>query len=221
MKGSNTLEIYTDGPGFMFWASTVYILKNMNINLEYGPDKIIAFSMLPDEVSMFDKGQISFYASGTGNLKVKVNGVEIYSGAPKGVTTVEFDYLDTPIKSGSNIITFIDRDGVYSLHDVELKIYLLHNKSVIIRKFNITEENYSLLEKGLVKGRIDYRVETIARPGPLTIKLNGNTLGVFNPEEGWNSAEFDVNDAQLGENDIEFSGTGGYQISEIKIGLVA
>ena len=219
VKSSNKIEVLTDGPGLYFWASTIYILKNVNINLEYGPEKIVAFELVPDEISMFDRGELSFYASGTDTLEIKVNGVEVYEDSPRGNVKVNFDYLKVPLRSGGNLITFIDRDGVYNLNDVYFNIFLLNNQSVLMREFNLTDANFDLLNRGIMDGRIDYTVDSIARQGPIKIEINSKTIGSFTPEMGSNSVEFGPANAQLGDNDIRFSSMGGYQLSDIVIGL--
>jgi hypothetical protein len=221
VKKSNRIEILTDGPGFYFWASTTYQLKNVNINLEYGPEKIVAFELVPDEISMFDRGELSFYAGGTETLEIKVNGVEIYEDSPRGNVKVSFDYLRVPLKAGGNLITFIDREGVYNLNDVYFNIFLLNNQSVLMREFNLTDANFDLLNKGIMKGRIDYTVDSISRQGPIKIEINSRTIGSFTPDLGSNSVEFGPANAQLGENDIKFSSMGGYQLSDIVVGLAA
>ena len=221
VKGSNRLDILTDGPGLYFWASTAYVLKNVNVNLEYGPEKIIAFELVPDEISMFDRGELSFYAGGTGTLQVKVNGVGVYEESPRGSVKVGFDYLKVPLRPGGNLITLIDRDGVYNLNDAYFDIFLLNNQSVLVREFNLTDANFDLLSKGIMKGRIDYTVDSISRQGPIGIEINGRTIGSFTPDLGSNSAEFGPANAQLGENDIRFSSMGGYQLSDIAVGLAA
>ncbi len=219
VKSSNTLEMYAEGPGALFWASTVYILKSVELNLEYGPERIIAFQMVPDEISAFDRASLSFWADGEGTLEIKVNGVTAYRGSPKGASEVEFSYLDVPLNSGNNILTFIDREGVYSIQGAALRIFLLDNRSVILRRFNLTEEEFGLLEKGWMKGEVEYNVESVERKGQVTVKLNGNVLGSLSPETGWNSAGFGAEQAQMGENDIEITSTGGYSIPEIKVTL--
>jgi hypothetical protein len=221
VKSSNKIEILSDGPGFYFWASTVYVLKNVNINLEYGPEKIVAFELVPDEISMFDRGELDFYASGTGDLEIKVNGVGIYEESPRGNVKVSFDYLRVPLRAGGNLITFIDREGVYSLNDAVFNMFLLNNQSVLMREFNLTQANFDLLDKGIMKGRIDYTVNSIARQGVIKMEINSKTIGSFTPEMGSNSAEFGPANAQLGENDIKFSSMGGYQLSDIVVGLAA
>ncbi len=221
VKSSNSLEIYCDGPGMLFWASTVYVLKNLNVNLEYGPDRLVAFQLIPEEVSMFDRGEITFYGSGTGSMEIKVNGMKIFNVSSHGLSKAEFGYGDAPLKAGNNILTFSDRTGTYSVQDAELRIFLFNNKTVLLRQFNLTPQNFDLLQKNVMKGRIDYKVDSVIRNAPLMISINDNSLGPLFPVEGWNSADFGSAQAQEGENDIRFSSVGGYQISEIKIGLAA
>lgn len=218
VKQSNTLTVLCDGPGMMFWASTVYQLKNFNVNLEYGPERVIPFEMLPSEMQEFDRIELSFFGSGTGTLQVKVNGVSVYQGSPRGVEKVDFNLFEAPVKAGQNIITFIDRDGAYTLQDTQMKIFLMSSKAVVTRTFNLTQENYNLMSQGF-QGRINYFVDNIARQGSLEIKLNNKIIPVTTPQVGWNTASFTSSEAVVGDNTLAFSGTGNYQITTTRVEL--
>jgi len=218
VKASNTLVVMCDGPGMMFWASTMYILKNFNVNLEYGPERVIPYEMLPSEMQTFDRIEVSFFASGTGTLEIKNNGVSIYSGSPSGAETVKFNMLESPVWSGQNIMTFIDKTGSYTLQDTQLKVFLATSNVDVTRVFNITQENYNLMVQGF-QGRVNYFVDNIASPGSLEITMNGYIIPVSTPQVGWNTASFTSSEALVGENTITFSGTGNYQITTARVEL--
>jgi hypothetical protein len=218
VKPSNTLTVMCDGPGMMFWASNVYQLRNFNVNLEYGPERVIPFEMLPSEMQNFERIDVTFFATGTGTLEVKANGVSVYQGYPSGASTVSFNLFDAPVRSGQNIMTFIDRDGTYTLQDTELKIYLATSNVAVTRGFNITQENYNLMLQGF-QGRVNFFIDNIASPGSLEITLNDKVVPVSTPQVGWNTASFTSSDVVAGGNTITFSGTGNYQISTARIEL--
>ena len=219
VRESNTLEAYTTGPGFYFWASSVYIIKNFNVNLEYGPHRVIPFEMLPSEMDRFDRAELSAYASGTGRLDIKINGVSVYSDYPRGVFAQEFTLFNAPIRAGQNIVTFIDEIGTYTLRDTVLRIYITGHQSTAGHSFNITEENYNFLAQGIFRGKVDYMIDSIAKSGGVEITMNGHQLSTPAPRIGWNSAYFTANIVNVGENQAVFSGTGSFDISEAIIGL--
>jgi hypothetical protein len=188
------------------------------VNLEYGPAKLISFEIFPRELEAWNKGEVSFYSTGSGALSIKINGKEIYNQRPGITNTVGFEYNDAPLKVGNNIISLSCPDGVLNLQDVNLKVFLLTNEVVRTRDFNITSVYYNFLKQGK-KGRIDYKIDSITREGTLRIKLNNRALSVPAPITGLNSVYFTADHANEGENTLEFSGTGSWYISDVGVGV--
>ncbi len=217
VKSSNTLEIDCEYNAWWFWATSIYTLRNFNVNLEYGPERLIPFNLLASELQGFNKGEINFDGSGC-DLMVKVNGIDVYQGTPDGDTKIEFTYQEVPLTPGGNIVAFISTSGICNLRNAEFKIFLVGNQVVATRKFDLTAGNYNLLNQGFT-GKVNYKIDSIMRTGSLTIKLNGGSLSVPSPKTGWNSATFTISDVQDGENEVSFSGTGAFDISEARIEL--
>lgn len=218
VRESNTLKIMAEGPGLIFWASSTYILQNLDIEVEYGPEKVLPFQIMSGELQSFDKGEISFYSEEDQNLTVKVNNIEIYSDSEFGSVTMDFDFFRVPLQTGNNILSFSSPSSL-RLRNVELKIFLLSNEITRTRFFNITGEHLNLLNQGVVTGKIEVIVDTITRPGALTVKLNGHSLSVPTIQEGSNTITFYSGDVMEGENELRFSGTGSFYISEANVGL--
>jgi hypothetical protein len=219
VKAGNTLEVYTTGPGMMFWASSIYVLKNFNVNLDYGPQRIIPFQITPDEMERFMKAELSAYASGTGRLDIKINGVMVYSEYPRGMITREFTLFDAPMRSGQNILALGDDTGTYTLRDAVFRIYVTGERSSPSSTFEMSEENYNLIDRNILRGRISYRIAGMARPGAVEIRINGREIPTQAPIVGWNSASFTSDDVGPGINTITFSGTGSFDIPEAIISL--
>jgi hypothetical protein len=219
VRGSNSLEVSVTGPGLFFWASSVYIIKNFNVNLDYGPARIIPFEMLSSEMEKFEKIELSSYASGTGTLVIKVNGVQVFSGTPNGLMREDFTLFEAPVRPGQNILTLIDQTGTYTLRDTVFKVFITGDQSVARHRFNMSDENYNFLANSIFHGKVDYYIENIARPGRVEIEVNGRQLGTSTPRPGWNSAAFTADSVQVGDNVITFSGTGSFRIREAIIGL--
>jgi hypothetical protein len=217
VKSSNTLEIDCEYNPWWFWATSTYTLRNFNVNLDYGPERYIPFTLLASELQGFNRGEINFDGSGC-DLVVKVNGINVYQGTPSGETEIDFTYQGVPLTPGGNMVAFVSTSGICNLRNAEFKIFLVGNQVVATRKFDLITEKYNLLNQGFT-GKVNYKIDSIMRTGSLTIKLNGGSLSVPSPKTGWNSATFTVSDVQEGENEVSFSGTGAFDIAEARIEL--
>jgi hypothetical protein len=215
VKDSNTLEIDADYNAWFFWARSTYVLRNFNVNVEYGPERLIPFELLSSELQGFNKGEVTFDGYGC-SLLVRVNRVDVYQGTPSGETKIEFTYQDVPLVPGGNIVSFIATSGVCSLRDAQFRIYLIGNEVSSTKTFDLTADSMNMLNQGFA-GKVNYRVDSVIRTGSLSIKLNGKELSVPAPRTGWNTASFTAADVQQGENEIAFSGTGAFDIPEASI----
>jgi hypothetical protein len=213
----NKLEIGADGPGLMFWATTVYQLKAISIDLIYGPAKIVPFELTGPELEAFSKGSLSFYGWGDGNLSIKINGVEIYNKMPSGPDGVNFSMLNVPINLGQNIVSLYVPNGSVRLENTKLELWILTEKIEREKTFNITESQWTALAGG--KGRIEFDVADIMRGGSIKIELNGNALAVPEVKKGINIVQFSSSQANKGLNKIKFSATGAFDIGDVRIGI--
>lgn len=217
----NTLEISAGNPGLYFWAATYYNLLNFRVLGEYGPEKFLSFKVYPNEVEAWSKGILKFYTTRgqQGEITVKLNGKEIYRESnPKHLVIKEFEYseIGNIIKIGDNILAF-KSDKAFEIDDVEFEILLSSGGVTKERDINITRGDINLLSSG--KGEIEFTVDSIYREGVLSIKINNNQLNVQTIRSGENTIEFNSDDVLEGTNTITFSGTGSWDISNVKIGI--
>ena len=216
VKENNVLRVYAEGPGPRFWASTTYVLRDFSVNIDYGPKRLIPFQTLRSELESFSRGELTFYASDNpSRLEIKVNGIEIYDQIPSGFGSAEFDFVTVPLNSGTNIVSF-SSSGRVNLHDVNLNLFLLTNEVIRVRRFNITQEQYTMFDYGY-SGRIEFKIDNVLREGNINIVLNDRTIRVYDYDEGWNDVRFTKEDVNIGENEISFSGTGGFYIDEAAV----
>jgi len=216
---NNNLEIYAEGPGAFFWAATTYELRDVSVDLEYGPSKLASFNLQQSDLESWSKGIISFFATGTGTLAVKVNGVKIYENQPLGYDEIGFEFGDVPLNVGRNIISFSDDTGVMNLQNTKLDIYLLSNELVRSRSFELSKEYYDMLVDGTRTGLIRYYVHSINTDGIL--KIEGTEPIVSErPKLGWNTVEFRGSPVTEGTNTLRFSGSGNWQITDVQVVLV-
>jgi hypothetical protein len=214
---ANKLEVFADGPGFAFWAASVYTLRDFRVELEYGPSKLIAFTLGQGDLNTFSKGELRFIGFGSANMRAHVNGIKIWEGLPDGVETIGFNFTDAPLRLGENIMALDSPTGQVTLNNARLDIYALTNQVARTRTFEITDSQFDMLDKQNKVGEIRFRVDSITRRGDLTIELNGNGIEVSSVRQGWNSAQFTGDQAISGDNTIEFSGTGFWDISEAQV----
>jgi hypothetical protein len=221
VKSSNVLEVSADAPGFQFWASNTYNLRNFGITAEYGDEKFFSFEIYPNEMEAWNKGTIRFYTTSgqTGEITVKLNGKEIYNEQnPSHFVSINLEYSDiaTVAKIGDNILA-MKSDNVFYIDNLNFDILLSTTRAERTREFNITEEDYGLL--GRAKGRISFNVDRVLREGDLSIEINGKELDVQRVELGENEVEFTSGEASKGMNTLRFSGTGGWSISDVRVGV--
>jgi hypothetical protein len=202
----------------------MYIMKDFEVLLNYGPSKIFSFQLNQDEVESWMKGRVSFYATGTSGkstsrLIVKVNGDEVSSVAPDGAGAIEFGYADAPINLGDNLVTFAAQDDMIILHNVQLKLFLSTSELEKQFNFNIFDDKYSLLNSGQYKARIRFYVEDIASGGTLTMNINGNQKAIRTMSAGSNTLYISTTELKSGSNTISFSGAGSWYISKVFVEL--
>lgn len=218
IKGSNILQIYAEGPGLMFWASTVYTLRDFSAELEYGPSVIKSFVLSQPELNAWNSGDLSFYGSGnTGQLRIRMNSNLVYQGMPSGQQSVALNFSNAGPKVGENLLVFDALgNGIFNLNGVQLRLYLMTNQVVKSKTFQLGASDYSKLSSG-GSGIINFTVNSVQRDGDMTIKLNGKYLNVPKPAAGSNVVYFAEAEAAQGTNTMEMTGSGYWDIGEMTI----
>ncbi len=222
VRSSNVLEVSAESPGFQFWSSNVYNLRNFKITAEYGNEKFFSFEVFPNEMEAWHQGTLRFYTTSgqTGEITIKMNGHEIYKEQnPSHLVSIKLNYSEIAnvMKIGDNILS-LKANNVFHIDDLKFDIVLSTTTAERTREFNITEEDYNLLGRG--KGEIAFTVDRVFKDGKLNLELNGRKISVPSPQTGENKAEFATSDLSKGKNTLKFSGTGGWDISDVKVGVV-
>jgi hypothetical protein len=214
----NTLDIYAEHNPVFFWATATYVLRDLDVQIEYGDIKAIPFTISQAQKETFQKGEATFDADGSGDLVAKVNGIEIFRGEADGETTLEFDLFDTQISLGNNVLSLAVEDGTYTLSGAYLKIYTSSRESVKVREFTLTPEQYDLLSTSY-RGKITMDVLRIDQAGELQLRLNGHRLDSPGLKTGENTAYFTGYEGREGENELSFSGSGQWDFGEASVVL--
>jgi hypothetical protein len=213
VKSSNALRVYCNGPGWYFWASTVYEIKDFRASVVHGKAKTVPFRIASEELQSFDRGELSFLVSDKSgkNFTVSVNGRKIYNRYPETYVRVNFTYSDVQLKTGTNLITFMGEGGSFRVQEAKLEIYLLSARLVKSRTFYLSKEQYDFLSAGR-KGFIELDVSEASSSGSMKITLNGKELTPGRIQAGLNRVEFTAAEAAEGSNELEFSGDGAWNI---------
>jgi hypothetical protein len=217
VKETNSLEVSADGPGAYFWASTTYVLRDFRVTLDYGSLKLIPFTLGTKEMEGFKNGALEFSSpGGAGTLTVKLNGAQIFSGTPGVQESVKFDLFNAGINPGNNMITMSTQGESFQLNDVKLKIFLYAQQAANQRAFTIPSDKYGLFGQGYA-GKIEFDVNSIASGGNMEIMLNENKLSAPAVQTGTNYELFSAEQVTEGQNSLKFSGSGGWDVGEVRI----
>ena len=221
IKSENVVEISADGPGLMFWAATFYRLRNFRVIAKYGPAKFLDFDVSQDELESLDRFELKWYTtSRSGELVIKHNGEQIYSGSPERQMTVTFtdnSPASVLINPGKNRLAFTAINGSFQLEDALLNTYVSKSQRAVKERFSLNESQVnSLNSKG---GKVRIYVNSVGRAGDLLVSINERSIGSVAARNGWNTFAFSGSLAERGTNWIEVSGTGKFDVGEVSVEL--
>jgi len=104
LKSSNTIEVEAESSGWKIWAPTVYIFDaSLSVNYIGKETQSLSFVLTDKEVTNVNRARLLVFGTrefGTGDLSVKINGREIYSG----LTTIYTDFAVDVLKPGNNTL---------------------------------------------------------------------------------------------------------------------
>ncbi len=213
----NTLKIRADGPGLLFWASTIYRLEPFSVFAEYGPSRLFGFQLSQGELETFNKGEIEFYSLSEGKLVIRINGRQIFSKKPEGSEKAIFDFNSAPVFFGQNVLSF-ESSSQITVDGARLKLYVQAPATAFMERFNLTKANINNMKGN--KGRVKVAVTSVDRPGSLVVILNGKAIGSETVlEVSSPTYKFDGADAREGMNEIQITGTGEFEISQAVVGV--
>jgi len=227
LADENTLEIKAGSSGWRFWAPTVYILDFKLVLGTLGMKTKTYEFTLGDEAVALSGARFNAYGTkqGTGNLIVKVNGVEIYRDN-KTYVLQDFSFRETNLKSGKNKIDLLtEQNTKYDLKEAELIIFYQPVYKSKVFWYNITSSGYAELNnKNLT---LKFYIERIAGDVvsiPIRIEDGRSFIHTIIPQgilrdRQWQSVLLTKNELYTGSNKIEFSasGTGGILITNITV----
>lgn len=130
IKSYNVIEISSSGPGWKFWASSVYKIDKVDFTISLFGElgKEMSFDVYSDEIENFKEGWLEFDVEsyeGNGKLTVKINGYPILEERRRGFFRKSIDRVLLVWKKNS--ITFSTEPGTtYEVRGA--KITLVHEQ---------------------------------------------------------------------------------------------
>ncbi len=123
LKHSNTLEVLAESSGWRIWAPTVYIF-DLNLSVSYlGRRKqSFTFELSNLEVMNTNRARLLVFGErrGTGDLIVRLNGIEIF----RGFTNVYTDFPTDILKEGNNTLELsTEPNTAYDISSVEIILF--------------------------------------------------------------------------------------------------
>jgi len=226
--GDNTLLLRATSPGYAFWRSSRFDLQDVELTVtdDTATKAVLPFRVYDYEVQNFDVGTIRFNveeAVRQDALVAQINGYTVYDGRPSQRVLPydrEFSATKTSLSAGENVLTFQTQPGSnYALSNVQLELsaYDTTSRRVITETVSVPRVDHELMadQDG---GRITFDVETVNVQKPMTITF-GDAEFDLTPSGGEQTLYFDKEGISRGDNELEISTTGNYEIQNFRIEL--
>ncbi|MBI4164059.1 MAG: hypothetical protein HY512_04305 [Candidatus Aenigmarchaeota archaeon] len=217
VKDVNTLEFTTAG-SWRFWANTIYKIKDLRIDHEYGQSKVSQFALSQRELETLDKIEVTFSGSVVtpGKLLVKANGFVVFEkNYVGGSERFSFNHQTLPLSVGNNALSFVAQGGgLFNVDSSRVEVFSSSTAVEKRRSFTVTESQFNLLNK--TSGVININVSNILKPGSLTVAINNRSVQI-NPQTGINHINFNKADVVVGENNLKFTATGNLEIPQVVV----
>jgi hypothetical protein len=122
-KSSNVIEAEAESSGWKIWSPTVYIFDaDLTVNYIGKKTQSLSFDLSNKEITNINRARLLVFGTreGPGNLLVKMNGREIYSG----FTTVYTDFAIDTLKAGNNTLDLsTEKNTRYNLTSVQVVLF--------------------------------------------------------------------------------------------------
>ena len=124
LKSINTIEVEAESSGWKFWAPTVYIFDaSLTVNYIGKKAQSLSFQLSEKEIANLNRARLLVFGTrefGTGDLNVKINGREIYSG----LTTIYTDFAVDALKVGNNTLDLsTEKNTRYNIASAQIVLF--------------------------------------------------------------------------------------------------
>ncbi len=127
---------------------------------------------------------------------------------------VDFDQKKVPNLGVSNRVSFLAEAGLYEISDPKINIYLLNTALTKKKSFTLSQDQLTDLYKKKLRLELE---SSLSRKGKVLVSLNGNRLEFNDIDEGVNTLPISNRTLVQGENTIEFTAVGTFDIQRARI----
>lgn len=223
LKSENTLSIKSTGPGARFWASSVYSLKNVRLDVVTVSKRTLFLEVFPEEISTWSSGVLNFrradYSTQKGVIKAYANGKLVYNSFPNEADRIEIGPDD--IRPGTNMVRLESQDGVFSLKNVFLNVFLWKNRTTgVTKSFMLGADDLMLLNRSGYSGVVQISLGEVLKAAPMEIRFRSgkSTKSVFITElKDRINATFGADQVSEGNNTLTFATDGSMRVESVDV----
>ncbi len=229
-RGESTLLMSAKkSPAHIFWTANRYVLNDVEVIVE---DQAVqknteTFKAHEYELSGFQEGRIDFHVrddnvEATSPLKIDINGNRVFERSPvprASAYEATFSKEEANLGPGENTISVYSEPGVYYRLEnlnVDLHYITTTDRTTVQTYFELPFVDYQLLSED--QGIIEYYVENRGVGEELEINLP-NANYTQTPTVGWNELRFSKEDVDRGENRVQLTTSGSYEITRFRVYL--
>ncbi|MBI4177046.1 MAG: hypothetical protein HY516_01635 [Candidatus Aenigmarchaeota archaeon] len=223
LKNENTFAIKSTGPGARFWASSVYSLRHVRLDVVTVSKRTLFLEVFPEEIPVWSAGVLNFrrsdYSTQNGVIKAYVNGKLVYNSFPNEADKIEIGPAE--IRPGTNLIRFESEGGVFSLKNVFLNVFLWKNRTTgVTKSFILNADDLVLLNRSGYSGVVQIKLGEVLKAAPLEIRFNNGKAAksVFITElKDRINATFGHDQVSEGNNTLTFATDGSMRVDSVDV----
>lgn len=227
LEEENRVELRAGNSWLRVWAPTVYLLEDVSLGVEQWTyeEKVLPFNVYSYEYDGWHAGLVSFQVSDALRnepLVIEVNGVRIYEDKPlAGAVIYEagFSKTETGISMGENVIAFkAGRESEYALKGADIQIFYYDADHPASQEysFELDTDELEVVRNSTVQLSFDCKSLPVA-----DLRINVNDKPVeYELDQGVNEIIISSGKFVWGDNTIEFSTFGTYELEDVAIRLL-
>ena len=170
---TNTIQLIPASSTWRLWAPNVYGISDAEFvyQTHFAKSSSMSFNIYQDEMTSLNSKSgrlIMDMTEHKGNLKIILNGNQIFSGTVSGYQT--FYFAESGLRQGSNTIEFLtDENGEFMGTATMLIYYDTPVDNEVVQDFVINQSRYDRLDSS--RGLIKFNVTRIVKPGGYMLSI--------------------------------------------------
>jgi hypothetical protein len=123
LKSDNEIGIEAESSGWKLWAPNIYLFNaDLSVNYIGKTTQSLSFDLTSSEMKNINRARLLVFGTrnGPGDLLVKINGMEVFSG----LTPIYTDFSTDNLKVGNNVLDLsTEKNTAYNLTTVQLVLF--------------------------------------------------------------------------------------------------